>query len=177
VNGDNNQDKQEENNTNINQNATSKDYIVYGVRFSVNSNLKPYSPQNIKIFYEKYKVINTIYSLELAAAEVLLVEDIDTRIKYAAKHVKKGRLNGEMFHQFIKNEMALHYSLCRLSSNIVVCEEYYEGEESYVMVMEYSNQPDYFNRLLEKVFYLPFNIYFSMIQCLTSHLGYSHLIS
>lgn len=104
----------------------------------------------MELFNEKYKVIRRIYAAELASAQVVLLED-ENGNKYAAKEIFKKKLKNKMFHDFAKNEMALQYSLSRLSRNIVRVEEYYEDEEKYLMIMEFSYEPDYFEDLLENV--------------------------
>ena len=93
----------------------------------------------------------TIYTNELAIGQILLLQDT-YGVKYAAKQYIKNKVNrNPVLHEFTKNEMAIQFSLGKLSNNIVKVLEYYEDLESYVMVMEYSYQPTYFEDLLENV--------------------------
>ena len=98
----------------------------------------------------KYKIIEKIYSNVLANSEILLLEDSEG-VKYAGKQTKKKRLSNNNFHEFTKNEMVIQYSLSRFSKHIVKIIDYFENEEFYIMVMEYSYQPNYFEDLLENV--------------------------
>ncbi len=54
-------------------------------------------------------------------------------------------------HTFVKNEMTLQYSLCRISENIVKVPAYFEDETKYRLIMEYSQDPCYFENMLENV--------------------------
>jgi serine/threonine protein kinase len=86
----------------------------------------------------------------LASSEITLVQDIEGN-RFACKETRKKRLPNSYFHEFIKNEMVFQYSLSKYSDNIVKVLDYYEDENSYFMVMEYSYQPTYFEDLLENV--------------------------
>lgn len=61
-------------------------------------------------------------------------------------------------HTFVKNEMTLQYSLCRISNNIVKVPAYFEDDNKYSIVMEYSNDPCYFENMLENVININFRI-------------------
>ena len=104
----------------------------------------------MKEFQEKYSVKETIYTNELAIGKILLLID-KYGCKYAAKQYMKNRIRNPVLHEFTKNELAMQTSLGKLSNNIVKVLDYYEDHESYVMVMEYSYQPTYFEDLLENV--------------------------
>jgi serine/threonine protein kinase len=104
----------------------------------------------MKLFSEKYNVVKRIYSNELSCAHVVLLED-KYGTKYAGKETLKSRLKSNFLHEFAKNEMALHYSLSKLSKSIVKVEDYFEDDEKYLMVMEFSYEPNYFEDLLENV--------------------------
>jgi serine/threonine protein kinase len=47
--------------------------------------------------------------------------------------------------------MVIQQSLGRLSNNIVKVADYYEDDNAFTMVMEYSDDPSYFEDLLENV--------------------------
>jgi hypothetical protein len=101
-------------------------------------------------FSKKYKIINKIYSNILASSEILLVED-EAGNQYACKETKKKRLLNSYFNDFVKNEMVFQFSLSKYSNSIVKVVDYFEEDDTYYMVMEYSSQPTYFEDLLENV--------------------------
>lgn len=117
---------------------------------TISQNLLPFSPSTIVIFNDNYKIIEKIYTQELASTEILLVEDTNG-VKWAAKRILKKKLKSELFHELIRNEFALHFSLSKLCNNIIKVPDYFEDEVSYLMLMEYSSQPNYFEELLENV--------------------------
>ncbi len=86
----------------------------------------------------------------MATSEITLVEDIEGN-RFACKETRKKRLSTSYFHEFIRNEMVIQYSLSKYSDDIVKVLDYYEDENSYFMIMEYSYQPTYFEDLLENV--------------------------
>ena len=133
----------------IGEHLDEQEFIVQGGgKFYTNSTF-----QNEGYVYLTPKLIETWYH----------IEEIETKMKYAAKHVKKNRLQSQVFHEFIKNEMAIQFSLCKLSDNIVQCEGYYENEDSYLMILEYSAFSHYFNDLLENVIFLFYLMIISII--------------
>ena len=127
---------------------------MYGEHIlNTSSILRPYKPQNMQNFLDKYTIISKIYSNELAYSEIVLLQDKEDN-KFAAKRIKKLKLSADYLHDFVKNEMAIQYSLSHFSQNadfIVKVEDYYEDEHYYLMVMEYSQSPDYFEQRLENV--------------------------
>jgi hypothetical protein len=124
---------------------------MYGEKVQLPDNdILPFSPSNMKLYNENFKKIETIYKTPLAATEINLVET-EKGERYAAKEILKKKLRYSYSHEFIRNEMALQFSLSRICENIVPVLEYYEDDERYVMVMDYSKQPDYFDDLLENV--------------------------
>jgi serine/threonine protein kinase len=128
-----------------------KAFSLYGEKLFINSNkLENYSALSMKSFLEKYRIIEKIYSNFSAPSHILLLEDTEG-VKYAAKQTIKKRLTGDYYHEFVKNEMLIQHSLSRFSRNIVKVLDYYEDEDTYLMVMEYSYQPNYFEDLLENV--------------------------
>lgn len=54
-------------------------------------------------------------------------------------------------NSFVKNEITLQYSLSRTSNHIVKIAPYTEDEIKYNMIMEYSEDPCYFEDMLENV--------------------------
>jgi serine/threonine protein kinase len=109
-------------------------------------------------FFEKYRIVDKIYANSLATSEITMVEDIE-RNRFACKETRKKRLLNSYFHEFVKNEMVFQYSLSKYSDNIVKVVDYFEDENSYFMVMEYSPQPTYFEDLLENVHKIYFIIF------------------
>jgi hypothetical protein len=129
-------------------------FIMYGERiYNTSPILKPYKPQNMQKFLEKYDIIKRIYSSELAYSEIILLQDKEEN-KFAAKRIKKYKLSADYLHDFVRNEMAIQHSLSNFSENaefVVKVEDYYEDENYYLMVMEFSQSPDYFEQRLENV--------------------------
>lgn len=120
-----------------------------------NTKMLGYSPWKMKIFEENYKIEETLYTQNLSPTVIYTGTDLTNNTKIAIKELRKSKLKGKLYlNEFAKNEMAIHYSLSRLSNNIVKVPAYFENEESYLMVMEYSNQPNYFEDLLENVYNL-----------------------
>ncbi len=128
---------------------------MYGERVHHSSPiLRPYKPQHMQKFIDKYDIIKRIYSSELAYSEIILLQDHEEN-KFAAKRIKKHKLSADYLHDFVKNEIAIQHSLSNFSQNgefIVKVEDYYEDHDCYLMVMEYSPSPDYFEQRLENVF-------------------------
>jgi serine/threonine protein kinase len=104
----------------------------------------------MKLFDEKYKIQETIYNNELSPSTIYMALD-ETSKKVAVKRVKKDRLGKGYLHDFARNEMVIQQSLGRLSNNIVKVPDYFEDNETFTMVMEYSEDPTYFEELLENV--------------------------
>jgi hypothetical protein len=119
----------------------------------------PYSPSNVTLYDKSFRELQSIYSSSLAATQILLVEDLEGN-KYAAKKIYKNKLRSSFMHEFLKNEIAIQFSLSRLSENIVKVPEYFEDEERYIMLMEYSSFTDYFDDMLENVkFFINLEVY------------------
>lgn len=125
---------------------------MYGEKVQLSDNeIMPFSPSNSKFYYENFTKIESIYSTALAATEINLIQNKQGEM-FASKEILKKKLKNSYSHEFIKNEMALQFSFSRLCENIVPVIDYYEDDDKYVMVMDYSKQPDYFDDLLENVF-------------------------
>jgi hypothetical protein len=136
------------------------DWVQYGEKVNLGSNeILPYSPSNVSMYDKSFREIQIIYSSSLAATQILLVEDLEGH-KYAAKKIYKNKLRSSYMHEFLKNEIAIQFSLSRLSENIVKVPEYFEDEERYIMLMEYSSFTDYFDDMLENVkFFINLEVY------------------
>jgi hypothetical protein len=127
---------------------------MYGERvYNTSHILRPYNPQHMKKFNDKYNILKRIYSSELAYSEIILLQDHEEN-KFAAKRIKKRKLSANYLHDFVRNEIAIQHSLSNFSQNgefIVKVEDYFEDDDCYLMVMEYSPSPDYFEQRLENV--------------------------
>lgn len=69
----------------------------------------------------------------------------------ALKEMKKEKFKQEFNFEFARNELSIHYSLSKLSNNIVNALDYYEDEKSFYLLMEYCDDPNYFEEILENV--------------------------
>jgi serine/threonine protein kinase len=105
----------------------------------------------MRLFEEKYKIQETVYNNQLSPSTIYLALDIELNKKFAVKRVKKERLSKGYQVDFARNEMVIQQSLGRLSNNIVKVPDYYEDDSTFTMVMEYSEDPTYFEDLLENV--------------------------
>ena len=112
--------------------------------------IQPYSPKNIKEFERKYKITQQLYENPLAATKIYVAIDKDG-VQYAIKEIKKEKLKDSFNFELARNELTIHYSLSKKSSFICNIPEYYENENSYFMLMEYCNNPNYFQYRLENV--------------------------
>lgn len=102
--------------------------------------------------HELYKIDeNEIYNASLSASVIYQGYEKKTGTKVAIKELKKNKLKQEYLHEMAKNEFSIQASLCCLSedSNIVQVKDYFENENAYYLIMEYSEEPDYFEDLLE----------------------------
>jgi serine/threonine protein kinase len=111
----------------------------------------------MKIFSNNFRTIGLIYSSPFTKTKINLLEDSQGK-KYATKEILKEKLSENYMHEFAKNELAVHFSMCRKSPNIVKVYDYFEDEEKYAMIMEYSSEPNYFENRLENVKFIIFYI-------------------
>ena len=124
---------------------------LYGKLIAINSQIE-YLPIR-KNLLDYYKIEQTIYNLELSPCSIYLGVDKDNR-KVAIKQVLKSRISNEHMTEFIRNEMAVHSFISKMSDNIINLYEYYEDENSYSLILEYCNLPTYFENLLEDVLFI-----------------------
>jgi serine/threonine protein kinase len=119
--------------------------------------LLSYSPQKNKIFNLKKK----IYHQSLSSSHIYIAYLND--IKIAVKEIEKDKLRTPLHHEYVRNELAIHYTLSNNTNceNIVKVYGYYEDESKYYLAMELSPEPDYFENLLENV---NFFLYSNLIQ-------------
>lgn len=133
------------------------DLILYGETIKcASSNILAYNPHNNKIFDENYKVEKVIYSSELTPTTISVARNLQTDKLVAIKELRKDRLTKNFLGEFAKNELIIHYSLSKLSNNIVNVLDYFEDESSYRLVMEYCEEPTYFEDILENVIFSNF---------------------
>lgn len=83
---------------------------------------------------------------------ISLAENLENNRLVAIKELRKDRLNKNFLNEFAKNELTIHYSLSRISNNIVNVLDYFEDDFSYILAMEYCEEPNYFDDILENVF-------------------------
>jgi serine/threonine protein kinase len=107
----------------------------------INPHIYPYSPKKFIDFERKYRLIHQIYDNPLAATKIYIAED-EHSLQYAIKEIKKEKLKDSFSFELAKNELSIHYSLSRKSSFITSVPEYFESDNSYIMVMEYCDNPN-----------------------------------
>ena len=124
---------------------------LFDIKILLKENIKSYSPLPVELLWEMYDKKTVIYELPMSATIIYKVVDKKTKKTYALKELRKERLKENYLHEFAKNESAIHYSMSKLSNLIVKVPHYFESQDSYYMVMEYSSLHGYFEELLEKV--------------------------
>ena len=84
---------------------------------------------------------------------ICIAKDLQIDKFVAIKELRKDRLNKNFLAEFAKNELIIHYSLSKLSNNIVNVIDYFEDETAYKLAMEYCEEPNYFEDILENVIF------------------------
>ena len=65
---------------------------------------------------------------------------------------KKKKLNSQYYKtEFARNELALHFNISKICKNVVKAYCYYETDDAFILVMEKSDDPNYFEDMLENV--------------------------
>jgi serine/threonine protein kinase len=118
-----------------------------------NPHILPYSPKKYFEFENRFRLVQQLYDNPLAATKIFTAND-ENNILYAIKEIKKGKLKDTFAYQLARNELSVHYSLSKKSNFIANVPEYFENDNSFYMVMEYCNNPNYFQYRLENV-YIP----------------------
>lgn len=133
---------------------------MYGEKIKCASpNILIYNPLNKKIFNESFELKKIICSNPLSPNTISLAKNLQNNQIAAIKEIKKEKLKKDYLHEFAKNELAIHYSLSKLSNNIVDAIDYFDDENSYFLAMEYCEEPNYFPDILENVInYILINI-------------------
>lgn len=129
----------------------SKLYL-YGEKLNLakHSRILPYAPNEINILNENYKFCGKkIYMESLAATVVYKGIDKLTQSPVAIKEVRKEKLKSIFMQEMAKNELTIHSSISKICDNIVSVKDYFEDEKAYYLVMEYSEEPNYFEDLLD----------------------------
>ncbi len=109
-----------------------------------------YQPSDINFFRKIYKLEEkTIYANSLSPSVIYKGVEVSSGSKVAIKELRKDRLNDESMHEMTKNEFSIHHFMSKISNNIVKVKDYYEDEKAYYLVMEFSEEPDFFEDLLE----------------------------
>ena len=84
---------------------------------------------------------------------ISVANNLQTDKLVAIKELRKDRLSKNFLAEFAKNELIIHYSLSKLSNNIVNVIDYFEDENAYKLAMEYCDEPNYFEDILENVIF------------------------
>ncbi len=112
-----------------------------------------YFPADINLLTEFYTIEQKkIYGLSLSPTEVYKGIDKRSGSKVAIKELKKEKLNESFKREMAMNEMVIHDSLSKLSNNIVQINNYFEDEKAYYLIMEFSEDANYFEEMLENRF-------------------------
>jgi serine/threonine protein kinase len=117
---------------------------------SQNTNIFQYLPSDISLLNQHYKKNSTsIYVGNLSPSIIYSGVDLSSGVKVAIKELRKDRLKEEIMVEMARTEFSIHSYLSKLSTNIVEVKDYYEDEKIFYLVMEFSEEPDYFEDLLE----------------------------
>lgn len=113
--------------------------------------LKSYYPFDLQIFQKHFQKGEIVYEQPLSPTVVYKGLNLLNDQPVAIKELKKERLRYDYQHELARNELAIHYSLSSASEHVTKVLGYFESEEAYILVLEWSDEPSYFEELLEKV--------------------------
>jgi serine/threonine protein kinase len=108
-------------------------------------------------------MIKTIIPNGISATIIHIAQDINTKRMVALKELRKEKFKHDFNYELAKTELMIHYSLSKLSNNIVDILDYYEDEKSFYLLMEFCDEPNYFEDILENVTNLYYIILFYLI--------------
>lgn len=118
---------------------------------SFNTELISFQPIKDKKIQEVYELNMILYQVDVAPTTVYLAQHKEKGTTVAVKYIDKSKLSTFELKDMICNEFALTAKLSKYIPEIIQVYEYYEDEESYSMVMEYCDRPNYFEEMLENV--------------------------
>ena len=113
--------------------------------------IQPYNLQDLTKFNENFKIIKTIIPNGLSPTVIHVAEEINSNKMVAMKELRKEKFKQNFNTEMAKNELIIHNSLSKLSNNIVTVYDYYEDEKSFYLLMEFCEEPNYFEEILENV--------------------------
>jgi len=125
---------------------------MYGEKLELkeDSKILNYAPDDTNKIYESYIVEeDKIYEASLSPSEVYLAIDKITGNKVAIKEVKKEKLKDNFIKEMAKNELIIHASMSQQSYNVVKIHNYYEDEKAFKIAMEFCEEGNYFEDILE----------------------------
>jgi len=103
-----------------------------------------------------FKIIKTIIPNGISPTIIHLAQDLNNGKMVALKELRKEKFKHDFNFEFARTELSIHYSLSKLSNNIVHVLDYYEDEKSFYLLMEYCDEPNYFEEILENVIFYYF---------------------
>ncbi len=118
---------------------------------SFNSELISFQPIKDRKIRDVYKLNSILYQVDVAPTTVYLAEHKEKGTIVAVKHIDKSKLSTFELKDMICNELALTAKLSNIIREIVQVYEYYEDDDSYSLVMEYCDRPNFFEEMLENV--------------------------
>lgn len=140
------------------------EFKLYGEVIKCGSpNIMGYNPLNKKDFEDKFRINRVICSNSLSPNTISRAENLQNNKSVAIKEIRKEKLSKSYLHEFAKNEIAIHHSLSKLSNNIVNVIDYFEDETTYTIAMEYCEEPNYFEEILENVIFLIYKNFFDYV--------------
>lgn len=113
-----------------------------------------YKPNKLP-FSNYYTIKELVYECMLAPTKVYIGEEVETGAQVAIKEIVKTKLNinkdKDFFFEFIYNEMAISKYLSSICHSVVHAHDYFETNDSFIIVMELCDRPNFFEELLENV--------------------------
>lgn len=109
-----------------------------------------FNPKNSKEFDENYEKIRLLYSCQLAPTKIYEGIAKESNKCVAIKETLIDQLDD--FHkEFLKNELVIAHYMSKITHSVVIVYDYFHIDNKYVLVMEYSDRPNFFYELLEDV--------------------------
>jgi serine/threonine protein kinase len=125
---------------------------LYGEKIDLikESKILNYNPPDISLLMANYEIEeNKIYSTSLSPTEIYIAYEKKSGNKVAIKELKKEKLRDSFKLEMARNELILHNSISKLSSNVVKVTDYFEDEKSFYLITEFCEEANYFEDTLE----------------------------
>lgn len=106
---------------------------------------------NRSSYKEKFKIVELVYECIVAPTKVFIGENKETGELVAIKETVKSKLSKDFLYEFLYNELAVSRFLSQITHSVVQVYDYYEELDSFIIIMELCDRPNFFEELLENV--------------------------